>query len=124
MTTHTPQELFARHGIDYIATRSGKFTVKCPACGVDGYLNCEVKRDGVVWFCHDCEFGGREAFEQKDAKTDGGLGPIKAVYDYNDENGKLLFQVLRFEPPGQAKQFRQRKSPDQEKWSIKGVKIV
>ena len=52
------------------------------------------------------------------------LGPPKAVYDYEDESGKRLFQVVRFEPIGRPKQFRQRIGPDQEKWSIKGAKIV
>jgi hypothetical protein len=52
------------------------------------------------------------------------LGPIKAIYDYTDEVGKLLFQVLRFEPLNAPKQFRQRRSPDQKKWSIKGARIV
>jgi putative DNA primase/helicase len=47
---------------------------------------------------------------------------IVATYDYVDENGQLVFQVLRFEP----KDFRQRK-PDGRggwDWSTKGVKQV
>ncbi|MGI6035704.1 MAG: AAA family ATPase [Limnochordia bacterium] len=46
----------------------------------------------------------------------------EAVYDYHDENGKLLFQVVRF--PG--KQFRQRR-PDGAggwEWNLKGVRRV
>jgi hypothetical protein len=48
----------------------------------------------------------------------------KEAYDYLDEGGNLLFQVVRFEP----KDFRQRR-PDPEKpgkwvWSIKGVRRV
>jgi hypothetical protein len=125
MTTHSAQELLKAHGIDYVANKSGKFTTTCPNCG-QGYLNVTVQRDKVAWFCHQCDVGASEAFEQKEkAKgADGGLGPIRAIYDYQDEGGKLLFQVLRFEPPGQPKQFRQRKDPHQEKWSIKGVRIV
>src|SRR5262249_45271254 len=33
-------------------------------------------------------------------------------------------QVLKFEPLNGAKQFRQRTGPEQQKWSIKGVRIV
>src|SRR5262245_2603583 len=88
-----------------------------------GYLNVKIDRDGVDWYCHHCEQGSSEKFDQSE-KRDGGLGPIKATFDYVDESGKRLFQVLRFEPPGQPKQFRQRKEPDQKKWSIKGVRTV
>jgi hypothetical protein len=123
MTTVSAQELLKRHGIDYVATKSGKFTTQCPGCG-NGYLNVTVQKDSVAWFCHQCDDGGRDYFEQKPKGADSGLGPIRAIYDYQDEGGKLLFQVLRFEPPGQPKQFRQRKGPDQDKWSIKGVRIV
>jgi putative DNA primase/helicase len=57
---------------------------------------------------------------QEERPSSGGLGALKAVYDYTDESGELLFQALRFEP----KQFRQRTGPGQAKWSIEGVRIV
>jgi AAA domain len=123
MTVHSAQEILQRHGIEYLATSKGKFTTQCPDCG-HGYLNVEQKRDGLVWHCHSCGYGGGEKFEQRERKAEPALGPVKAVFDYTDENGALLFQVLRFEPIGQAKQFRQRTGPDQQKWSIKGVRIV
>ena len=47
---------------------------------------------------------------------------IVATYDYHDEQGRLLFQVVRFEP----KDFRQRK-PDGNggwTWSVKDVRRV
>lgn len=50
----------------------------------------------------------------------GHLGEIAATYDYVDENGELLFQVVRFEP----KTFRQRR-PDGAggwEWSTRGVR--
>ena len=46
-------------------------------------------------------------------------GSIKALYDYTDGAGKLLFQVVRFEPKG----FRQRR-PDGKGgwiWNLEGV---
>ena len=120
---HTAQELLAKHNIAYVPTKKSNYATNCPNCS-GGYLNVKVERDGVAWFCHQCQERGRESFEQNSAKSGGGLGPIKATHDYTDEGGKLLFQVLRFEPVGQLKQFRQRTGPDQEKWSIKGVRIV
>jgi hypothetical protein len=116
----TAEELLQRHGIDYVATSKNKYTTKCPKCG--GYLNVELKRGGVLWGCVDCKQGGAEKFEQRETSSE--LGPIKAVYDYTDEQGNRLFQALRFEPLNGPKQFRQRTGPDQEKWSIKGVRIV
>jgi hypothetical protein len=117
---HSAQELLRRHGIEYKPTRNGKFTTNCPECGGD-YLSVETKRGIVVWYCHRCKWGGPE---KSDEQRDSDLGPIKAVYDYGDEKGELLFQVVRFEPVNQVKQFHQRKGPDQKKWSIKGVRIV
>lgn len=122
----TIEALLAKHNIAYVATRKGKYTTKCPGCGGD-YLNVECKRDGVVWYCQACKEGGGEKYERKDngnAKDGYDLGPIKAVFDYCNEKGERLFQVLRFEPPNSAKQFRQRTGPEQKKRSIKGVRIV
>src|SRR5262249_16378892 len=50
-----------------------------------------------------------------------GLGRIVAQYDYTDEQGELLFQVVRFKP----KNFRQRR-PDGRDWiwNLNGVRRV
>ena len=117
----SPQELLGRHGIDFISTSKGKYTTSCPECSGSGYLNVKLNRDDVTWYCHACGKGGRERYEQYQGSE---LGPIKAIYNYTDEGGRLLFQALRFEPLNAPKQFRQRTDPNQEKWSIKGVRIV
>jgi hypothetical protein len=62
-------------------------------------------------------------------KVNNGSGPgssaqpiIRATYDYTDESGNLLFQVVRFEPKG----FRQRQ-PDGKggwNWNLTGVRRV
>jgi hypothetical protein len=47
---------------------------------------------------------------------------IVAAYDYKDENGEVLFQVVRYQP----KSFRQRR-PDGAggwSWSVQGVRLV
>lgn len=55
-------------------------------------------------------------------------GPASDVYDYRDEAGNLLFQVLRVPQPGGAKTFRQR-VPDPSaksgwRWSIGDTRRV
>ena len=47
---------------------------------------------------------------------------IVCEYDYTDETGKLLFQVIRFEPKG----FQQRRPDGQGGWvwNVKGVRLV
>jgi len=121
MPTFSAQELLKRHDIEYINTRKGKYATTCPNCST-GYLNVEIKRDGVVWYCQHCKEGSGEKFEQSDHAGD--LGPIKAIFDYENERGERLFQVLKFEPLNAPKTFRQRLGPEQEKWSIKGIRIV
>lgn len=52
-----------------------------------------------------------------------GKVPVKVVntYDYRDEQGELLMQVVRMEP----KTFRQRRPDgDDWNWSVKGVRVV
>ena len=123
------RELLAQHGIDYVESRNNKFTTTCQHCN-GGYLNVEKKKTGWVWYCHECEKGGGVS-NDKPQRTNGkgrdsGIDwdhPSK-VFDYPDEGGKRLFQVLRFDPPGAAKRFFQRTGPDQTKWSIKGVRLV
>ena len=50
------------------------------------------------------------------------LGPIVATYDYVDEGGNLLFQVVKHDP----KTFRQRRRTSKGNWlwSVRGVRQV
>jgi hypothetical protein len=108
--------------------------------GTNGSLAIDLIKG--TWYDHEAQQGGgvldlitrvtglegaeriRTAEELAGINGGGGLGPIVATYDYTDETGKLLFQVVRYEP----KTFRQRK-PDKEKpdgwsWSVKGLRQV
>ncbi len=51
-----------------------------------------------------------------------GKSRIVATYDYRDERGELLYQVVRFDP----KDFRQRqpKPGGGWEWSVKGIRLV
>lgn len=66
--------------------------------------------------------------EQKDDGEWTPVGPASHVYDYRDEDGKLLFQVLRVPQPGGQKTFRQRvpdvTAKNDWRWSLGDVKRV
>jgi hypothetical protein len=114
--------------------------------GTNGSRSVDLKKG--TWFDHETSEGGGvlALLEKEKGLTNGkafeflrGLGlpfekpePAKAIapaaharivaeYDYVDEEGELLFQVVRMEP----KTFRQRK-PESGGWSwgVKGVRLV
>jgi putative DNA primase/helicase len=49
------------------------------------------------------------------------LGPIVGTYDYVDTDGKVVHQTLRYEPPGRAKTFLQRRPDGNGGWIWKDV---
>jgi hypothetical protein len=85
-----------------------------------------------VWCCDPCDVGGGwRDLEQRlglapqrrstAARCKPKLGPIVATYDYCDEHGAVLFQVVRFAP----KTFRQRQPKDADwSWKMDGVRRV
>ena len=108
-------------------SRSG-WTASCPS-HEDRRPSLSIHmRDGkILLHCHAgcpteavCEALG---IGLGDLFMDNGTTPrIMAEYDYPDENGKLLYQVVRYEP----KAFRQRR-PDGRggwSWSLNGVRCV
>ncbi len=90
----------------------------CFACGAEGSIFDFHMRQNHLSFPESIEDIGRFA----------GLNGKKksrevAAYDYTDETGKLIYQVVRFENP---KDFRQRR-PDEKGgwiWNLEGVKFV
>jgi Protein of unknown function (DUF3631) len=77
-----------------------------------------------MWLAlHELGVGADPPPEKKKA---GGKLPIRACFDYPDENSVLLFQVIRFDTEISEQRFRQRQ-PDGKGgyiWSIKGVRRV
>jgi hypothetical protein len=61
-----------------------------------------------------CEVGGRNIKQRK----------IVASYDYVDEHGNHLFQVVRFEPKDFRQRLRDTTAKDGWSWSVKGVRQV
>jgi uncharacterized protein DUF3987 len=120
------EEILAAHSIPpprFDASRSGYTT--CPKCSTlrkpanrnKPVLHVSVDRDGVQWFCNHCAWSGGEWFKPRD-----GIRHLVASYDYRDEAGDLLFQVVRLSP----KEFRQRR-PDGNggwTWNVQGVKRI
>ena len=78
-------------------TDDGKILVKCHAgCSQDAVIE-SLKRLGAWPTSNECP-------KEKSKRR------IVATYDYTDENGTLLYQVVRYDP----KDFRQRR-PDLER---------
>lgn len=114
-------------GVKRVGERS--FMAKCPS-HADGTASLGVKEgdDGrCLLRCHagctaesiveNVELAMSDLFPEKDARG----SSIVAKYDYRDETGKLLYQVVRMVP----KTFRQRQ-PDGNgwKWTMEGARRV
>ena len=132
-----------------LAKRGEACMVKCPAHD-DGRASLSVKggdTQPVVLHCHaGCEFddiieaAGMDRNEVLAERSDEwktrcvvtgppirtGAGEASHVYEYTDEDGKLLFEVLRIPMQGGGKQFRQRHlGPDGNYvWNMTGVRRV
>jgi putative DNA primase/helicase len=92
-----------------VSEKNGKVLVKCFA-GCDQNAVVAALKDRGLW----------PESERREYPED--WGRLVCTYDYTDEDGKLLYQVCRFEP----KKFRPRR-PDGIggwKWGLKGVRRV
>jgi hypothetical protein len=112
--------------------RGGQWSAKCPAHD-DAHASLSIGEgsDGTILIrCHaGCTAKAivaamgltlRDLFSPSTNGTD--WGRIVKAYDYTDEQGRLLFQAVRFDP----KDFRQR-SPDGNggwRWKTTGVRRV
>ncbi|NLF09476.1 MAG: AAA family ATPase [Pirellulaceae bacterium] len=68
------------------------------------------------------EYLGQSSDQPSSRPAHNGKPRIVATYDYWDEQGTLLYQVVRFDP----KDFRQRRPKDGGGWeySVKGIRLV
>lgn len=114
--------------------------------GNNGYDGTSFARDKRVWYDRGAGIGGgtiqliqsetgledfaaawqwgydNGLIAEPPEATNSASDRIVATYDYVDEAGEVLFQVVRFEP----KKFRQRRQADngEWKWEVKGVRRV
>lgn len=99
----------------YEETAENRYIARCPAHDDNNpSLSIEVAASGtVLLYCHaGCELN--EILEAMELTT-AHLKPEPkevATYDYTDETGNLLYQVVRFEP----KSFRQRRPTQDGGW--------
>jgi putative DNA primase/helicase len=132
-------------GDDRFAVNIGKPAFNCRGCGAGGHdaigLVCFIDR---VDFKTACETLTGEPPPAASGKASCQLSELKHVltasFDYQDENGELLFQAVRFEfqnrdgsfvlaDDGKRKKtFRQRRPdphrPDRWLWHIDGARLV
>jgi len=102
-----------------VRRNGGGWQALCPAHGDrNPSLSIDVRDDRILIHCHaGCSIEavlaalGIEARELFSEATDSGRR-IVAIYDYVDEQGKLLYQVVRSEP----KDFRQRRPKGSGGW--------
>ncbi len=101
---------------------NGHWTARCPA-HEDKHPSLSITESGgrVLLYCHaGCSYEAIKAALGLPESRDGDWAAIRAVYDYRDESGSLLYQAVRLEP----KSFRVRRVlPGGEyEWSMRGVK--
>lgn len=111
------------------------FICRCPAHeDQTASLSIGTGRDGLLLKCHaGCTFDAIAAalgvkpaelfFKNGDPEKDGKFN-IVATYPYHDAEGRLRFEVCRYDPKG----FRQRRpdptTPGKWIWNLKGVELV
>jgi len=87
-------------------------TGQCPF-HEDKHASFSVDLRRGFWKCHaGCGQGNLPTFRKRAGMDTGGTG-IVATYDYHDETGKLLYQVVRLQP----KTFRARRKNDKGEWT-------
>lgn len=102
----------------------GEGTAKCPFHD-DRKASLSVNQTSGLWYCHACNFGGTAGTFAERLEIEAPAGnklTAECVFDYRDEKGELLYQVVRFA----GKKFRQRR-PDQKGkwiWNLDGVRRV
>lgn len=132
------------HNITNASKTANGLSASCPLCR-GGRKTFEVKTDGGAFYCHKCEAKGKlvsfevalamsqgyeinrgeahkrvcEALRACDV-TDVTIGQPEAEYSYSNEDGEILFEVVRF--PG--KKFRTRKMNKAGDWVYKSMSAM
>lgn len=113
-SSHDIHDLLIRHDIHLKDEGVGQHSTTCPCCSSNRKrlnqrkpcLGVKIDEKGACWNCAHCGWSGPEK----------GMGQssfnIVRTYDYEDADGKLLFQVCRLSP----KDFRQRRPDAGGKW--------
>lgn len=119
-------------GVKY--TGDGRYQASCPAHpDKEPSLTVTEGHDGkVLLHCHaGCQLEDilkameieiKDLFPRQEHYNTEFQRKIKATYDYRDEDGKLIFQTLRYEP----KEFRQRRPDGKDGWiwNLQGIRLI
>jgi hypothetical protein len=116
---------FLRRNLKGLKWRSGgEGSAKCPFHD-DRKASFSVNAQSGLWFCHACNVGGtaRDFAARRNIEAPAGNRlTAECAFDYRDESGALLYQVVRFA----GKNFKQRR-PDGKggwHWNLDGVRRV
>ncbi len=120
-------DLFTRHIQGLKPSANGEALGLCPF-HEDNRPSLSVNLESGLWHCFGCGKKGNSGqfAELVGESSERGRGPLGEriidTYDYQDLDGKLLYQVVRLAP----KDFRQRRPDGAGKWiwNLEGVKRV
>ena len=138
--TSTEIAAYYRERVPGLQQAGHRWEGRCPVHGGDNRDSFKVNPETGQWFCHsECSRGGNvvqleaELHHAGDTKAAWAkvcelvgreMARIIATYDYNDAEGKLLYQSVRYEP----KDFsRRRPDPESEGkwiWSVQRTIMV
>ena len=108
------RDFYAQH-LKSLRWRGTQGSALCPFHD-DHRQSLSANAESGLWFCHACNVGGT-VFDFAGRLHVEPPTPISSeanltIYDYRDENGLILFQVVRFP----NKKFRQRRPDPKGKW--------
>ena len=125
-------DIITAQGLQVSDTIPGRYYSLCPKCSAGRKAIHQTRRcvgvtindKGVKWGCNNCDWRGGAYYDGRSNGHANGAGPhVVKTYDYVNVEGKLLYQVCRYEP----KDFRQRRPAANGGgwiWNMQGIERV
>jgi putative DNA primase/helicase len=123
------EEILRDHGIRLDSHAPGRHYAVCPECShrrstaehrKAKVLGVTIDHEGVNFGCNHCGWTGGKSYKANGRARGEGFA---ATYNYDDANGRLVFQKLR-NPPGRKPRFWCRRPDGRGGWinNTKGIK--
>jgi Virulence-associated protein E len=123
------EHILRDNGIDLPNTALGRYYTTCPKCSPRRstaehrkakVLGVTIDHEGVTFGCNHCNWTGGRSYKANGHARGGGPA---ATYDYDDANGKLVFQKVR-NPADSKNRFWCRQPNGRGGWinNTKGIK--
>jgi len=123
------EQILGDNGIDLPNTALGLYYTTCQKCShrrstaehrKAKVLGVTIDHEGVAFGCNHCNWTGGKSYKANGHARGG--GPV-VTYDYDDANGKLVFQKIR-NPPDSKNRFWCRQPNGRGGWinNTKGIK--